>query len=214
VVAVFVGNDLVAQPSGYFPPRQPTERAHFRIPFSLSPRAWINGIARPLNDVLEVRSHVFVLAKNVAAPLRIRLGLSAAYVPRGVLVDNLDGPEWQVTADLLESVADVAHEQGTPTLFVLIPERYQVNIELFERHQAAYDLDPSAVDLDQPNRQLSGELTARGLNVVDLLQAFRDGQSEGVGSLYGSVDPHLSPRGHQSSFEVLRPRVREMVWGS
>ena len=212
LVAVFLGNDVVRRTTDYFPPRAPTERASFSIPLSLSPADWIDGVARPLNDLLEVRSHLFVLAKNATEPIRIKLGLSAAYIPRSVLIANVDGPEWEITAGSLASIAEVAGQKGVPTLFVLIPERYQVNVELFESHLASFGLDPSAVDLEQPNRRLLEELTARGLRVVDALPALRDLARRGQGPLYGSVDPHFSPEGHLALFHLLRPTIDSLLW--
>jgi hypothetical protein len=161
---------------------------------------------------LEVRSHLFILAKNSTAPLRISLGMSAAYIPRGVLRENAEGDEWGVTADVLADVAALAARQGTPTLFVLMPERYQVDMDIFRSHVSAYGLEAHEVDLAQPNRRLVEELTARDLEVIDVLPAFQQQQGMGPRALYGSVDPHLSARGHEVLFELLRPRLGELLW--
>ena len=213
LVAVFVGNDLVLRTNDYFPPRPAAERARLSIPLSLSPRAWIEGVARPINDFLEVRSHLYVFIKSRTEPLRIRLGLTAGYMPRGVLKERADSAEWTITADLLEEIATAAAARDVPTLYVLIPERYKVDLDLFDAHVAAFGLDPTMVDLEQPNRLLYDELTARGLDVIDALPPFREVYAAGERPLYGSVDPHFSPEGHAALLRLLRPRLEEVLWG-
>lgn len=212
VVALFAGNDIVRERTEYVPMVERGGPPRFRIPLSLSPRAWIENVARPINDALESNSHLFVFLKNRLEPLRIRLGLSAAYIPQGILKARADGPEWAVTADVLADLADAADSANVPILFVLIPAEYQVDLELFASHAAAFGVDETSVDLDQPNERLRGEMEERGLHVIDALPAFRDAMRNDV-VLYGSVDSHLSPAGHRALFDLLRDHMaRRMLW--
>ena len=214
LVAIFTGNDLVRERQEYIEKFPRGERRRFRVPFSFSPEVWIESVARPINDALESRSHLFVFLKARLEPLRIRLGLSVAYVPRGLLKARADGPEWDVTADILADLASVADSVAVPILFVLIPAEYQVDERLFASHAAAFGVDQSAVDLDQPNVRLRGEMDARGLAVVDALPAFRDAARNGT-DLYGAVDSHLSPSGHWVLFRLLREELEaRMRWTS
>ena len=122
-----------------------------------------------------------------------------------------DGPEWTVTADILEELEQWASEASVPTLFVLIPAKYQVNEELFSAHAAAFGVDTAAVDLDQPNILLSRELRSRGMEVVDALPRFRQAHREGI-VLYGSVDTHLSPEGHAVLYDLLDEPLKARLW--
>lgn len=212
VVSVFTGNDVVGRRDEYIPMAERGEGPGFRVPLSLSRDAWIDHVARPINDALESRSHLFVFLKSRLEPLRIRLGLSAAYVPRGILKARAEGSEWAVTADIFADLAAAADSASVPIVFVLIPAEYQVDRDLFASHAAAFGIDVADVDLDQPNERLRREMEARGLNVIDALPTFRRATRDGV-TLYGSVDSHLSPSGHRVLFDVLRGDLRRrMLW--
>lgn len=210
LVSVYVGNDVVGAAPTYIPPRRPVERPRFRVPRNLSASEWIGGVASPINDLLERRSHLFVFIKNRTEALRIRLGLSANFIPRTIREDYADSPDWDVTADLLASLAEVAGASGTPALFALIPSHYQVDDEAFRSHAAAFGLDDAPMDLDQPNVRLRDELEERGLAVVDLLPAFRQAAASGE-VLYGTVDTHFSPAGHRRMYSTLEPHIRRMM---
>lgn len=213
LVFVYVGNDITDDVRPYFPPRQPAERAKWRVPRSLHPREWIDAVARPLNNDLEENSHLFVLVKNRAEPIRIRLGLSAAYIPWVLIRDRRDGVEWEATADVLARIDSLATAQGTPARFVLIPSQYQVDQQLFDSHVEAFGLDASTLDLDQPSTRMREELEERGLYVIDALEPFRQAHRGGL-RLYGKVDPHLSPAGHRVLYDLVAPTVIETLWDS
>ena len=213
IVAVFVGNDVLTTRFDYYPPRRPVERAEFRVPRSFAPSEWVSALARPINDMLEERSHLFVFAKNRLEPLRIRLGLSVSYVPDQLLKSHANGEEWAMTADILADLDSIARSHDTPALFVLIPERYQVDLALFRAHARAFGLDTTSVDIDQPSERLLKEMDARGLNTVDALQGFREAEKAGP-HLYGVVDAHLSPTGHRILYELVEPKLREALWGT
>lgn len=210
LVSVFVGNDIVQQRRDYIEPRTPAARPRFRIPLTFLPRDWIEGVARPINEALESRSHLYVLLKNRSESLRIRLGLTSLYVPKGIIAERADGPEWEVTGNILADLAAVAESHDVPMVFVLIPARYQVNEDLFRGHARAFGIDSSTVELEQPNRRLREELIARGLEVVDVLPAFRAAAGRGQ-RLYGTIDPHLTPAGHTVLFDLLRGPIERHV---
>jgi hypothetical protein len=64
--------------------------------------------------------------------------------------------------------------------------------------------------LDQPSRLIGDRLRARHLDVVDVLGSFRAMNAKGP-KLYGDVDRHLSPRGHEVLALLVEPRVRELL---
>lgn len=210
LVAVYVGNDVVADRVESFPPRRPVEREEFRFPSEFSWSEIVDGFARPLNDRLETRSHLFVLLKNNLRGLRIRLGLSAVYIPENVRVDRANQPGWEVTAKILEEVASEAHRAGSEALFLLIPSDYQVYPELYRRHARAFGADTVAVDLAQPNRIMARLLEDRGLTVVDALPPLRQAAEDGA-ELYGRVDTHLSPAGHATLWSAVRPVLTRLL---
>jgi len=62
------------------------------------------------------------------------------------------------------------------------------------------------VDLEQPERLLTDAMGPYHLDLVDVLAAFRGAASSG-NRLYGTVDPHLSPEGHELLARLVEPVV-------
>ena len=91
---------------------------------------------------------------------------------------------------------------------MLIPASYQVNKKTFDWYLNAFEIDPALVDLDQPSKILTAELTRRNLKVIDTTEALRRAYNTGAGELYGKIDPHFSPKGHQIVAETLIPYIR------
>lgn len=203
VVAIFVGNDAVTKRVPHFSPRPPTERHEFRWPRSFARREVIDALIAPLNDALEVRSHLFILLKNTFATLRMRMGLTADYLPLEYRRTEATSVRWSTTAGVSLELAEFAKSRGTPTLFVLIPERFQVYPDEFDRYVKGFAVDPVLLDVDQPSVLLRLAFEAAGLRVVDALPALRAVAAQGGPRLYGSVDQHLSPEGHEALAKVI-----------
>jgi hypothetical protein len=172
VTSVFLGNDVVSDRREYYPPLEPIYIGAFRIPRNFSPGDWIEAVARPLNDKLEQRSHLYTLIKNRAEVLRMRLGLSSAYFPSAFLKSTADSPRWDVTADILAQIDEEARACGIPSLFVIIPTHFQIDAAALQRYLSGFSIDPRTMDIDQPNRLLGERLARRGLEVHDITEAW------------------------------------------
>ncbi len=195
VVALYVGNDLIRERVERFPAREAAERHTFGLPSSLRWSAVVESVLYPLNNALETRSHLFVLLKKRLRAVRMRMGLSPAYVPPGVRRADASGPLWDVTADACRDLAALAASRGVPAAFVLIPAPQLVDAAVLGEYVRAFRLDSLDLDFEQPHRLLPAALRARGLTVVDALPALRRAAAAGT-RLYGSVDDHLTPEGH------------------
>ena len=208
LVSVFMGNDVVTHRVERYPPGPPVDlpMQPLRLPRHLTYSEFVNAVLYPINDFLKARSHLFVFLKQRAATLRMRAGLSADYFPDDLLRREASSPRWMVTAQILRDIRDLARAHKTPALFALIPASFQVDTGAFQRALRGYKLDATAVDPDQPERLLSDAMRAYGLDVIDLLPDFRRAEREGS-RLYGTVDPHLSPQGHELLERLLEPAV-------
>lgn len=211
VVAVFVGNDAVSQAIPHIPPRPPTERHEFHWPSGWGRRALVDAFVAPINDKLEVRSHLFVLLKNTFSTLRMRLGLTADYLPLEYRRVEAGSARWATTAAISRALAEVGAQHGTPTLFVLVPERFQVYPDEFDRYVKGFGVDAAQLDVDQPSVRLRMAFEAAGLTVVDALPALRAVAARGGPRLYGSVDQHLSPEGHRALAKVVADAAMPLV---
>ncbi len=171
----------------------------------------MDALAYPVNDFLEVRSHLFVLAKNSLKNLLARLGLSAAYFPTEIDRSNADSPRWAKTAEILRDVDRLAAEHGAGSLFVLVPDNYQVDLDLLWEYVRRFGIDSTDVDPDLPNRALFREMEGRGLRVVDATPGLRAHHETTGSRLYGTVDTHLSPAGHRVLWKLVEPKVSELL---
>ena len=206
IVALYVGNDVVPRRVEYFPARVPVEVHRLRIPRRMTKAELVDAVAYPFNDFLEVRSQLFILFKRRAETALMRWGLSAEYFPVELLRSEDRSPRWSVTADICQDIAEEGRRRGVPTVFVLIPTSLQIDRDEFWRFARGFRIDPETVDLEQPNRRLALELTTRGLRIIDALPAFRDEHRAGQ-QLYGRVDRHLAPAGHEVLERLLEPIV-------
>jgi lysophospholipase L1-like esterase len=210
VVAVFTGNDIINRPMKYVPPRAPARRASLRLPTHLSRRELNASLAQPLNDFLEVRSHLFVFLKTKLRWIAVRSRLVDAYFPQVMLRQERESVRWKVTTDILAELAALARDKGIPILFLLLPNSLQVQQEKLDGVLVELGLDPASVDADQPNRLLGQRLTERGLLTLDALPYLRAAAGKGP-SLYGQVDAHLSGPGHEVLWAAIQPSLTQML---
>ena len=210
VTALFVGNDVVTHAMDDLPARVPTLRHEFRVPRGIRPADFVDAFLRPLNDRLETRSQLFMLARNNLESLRMRAGLHAMQFPEAYVTSIAETPRWDVTADLCLRIAQVAEEHGVRTVFVLIPDAIQVAPDELDEYLQGYGIDPATVDLQQPNRLLTAELRERGLTVVDPLPEFIAANERGVHT-HGDVDAHFTVEGHRLLTDLVEPLAREMM---
>ena len=66
------------------------------------------------------------------------------------------------------------------------------------------------VDLQQPARLLGGKLRDAGIVALDPTARFEALFESGV-ALYGKVDRHLNPRGHDELARFILPAVAEQL---
>jgi hypothetical protein len=210
IVSVYLGNDIVKVRPHRIPPRLPVETYPFRLPRHFSSGEFIAAFFRPINEFLKKRSHAFIFVKTRLHTTLMRLGLAAVDFPEEFLRSEAASPRWDLTTGILADIADLAARRGIPTLFVLVPAPFQVEPAVFRGHTRGFWVDANRFDLDQPTRLMRERLRARGLMVLDVLPEFRTADLQGP-KLYGTVDPHLSPRGHEVLERLVEPRVVELL---
>lgn len=204
VAAIYLGNDVVVRSNQALPPRQPAERHTFRLPRRLAWSQIVRGLLYPINDALETRSHLFVLAKNGLRGWLLPAGLTAVEFPFGLRRSEASSPRWEVTSGICADLAAAAAARGVTALFVLIPEPYAVDPASPEEISRAFRVDTSEIDPDQASRILGRALAQRSLATLQVLDSFRLAHTRGVG-LFGKVDRHLTPDGHELLARLVEP---------
>lgn len=119
-----------------------------------------------------------------------------------------DGLRFAVRLDrvvrLIERLAFEVRRSGATFTVMLIPDEYQVDAELLARVAESVGRSTADYDVDLPQRRLSEALVERGIDVVDLLPAFRASRAGGQ-ALYRPRDTHWSRAGHAlAARELLR----------
>ena len=210
IVTVFIGNDIQPARLETIRPRTPTERHHLRLPRGLSKDEVIVSLLLPVNDALEVRSHAYLLVRNRLQTLRMRAGVSPLYMPQEFMRSEATSDRWNTFGGIAAEIDSIAAAHGARTLFVLIPAPFQVDERQFEQYVTGFQIDPADVDLEQPTRLVTEQLTSRGLTMIDALPVFRAAHAEGV-KLYGAVDPHLTPAGHERLAGIVLPAAAGLL---
>ena len=206
LVAVYLGNDVVPRRIERFAPRAPVEVHPLRWPRRLDASELIDAVLYPINDFFEVRSQLFIFVKTRAEAMRARLGLTAEEFPIDLLRREADSPRWSVTGEICRDIREAARAHGVPVLFVLVPAPYQVDSADFAQALRQFEIEPGAVDLEQPNHLLAEVLRRYRLTILDALPEFRREANTGA-HLYGRVDRHLSPEGHDVLERLVEPAV-------
>ena len=111
LVFLFLGNDVVANRS--FAPDEFQRRFDrpFRMPRAFTVAEFKAALLVPLDDFLEVRSHLYVLVDRRLENLRIRLGMSPFFMPRTLLRAMADAPAWDLTAEICAELAAFAETE-------------------------------------------------------------------------------------------------------
>jgi hypothetical protein len=211
LVGVFLGNDIIDRHVDHWQPREAIVRNRFRLPRDLSPREWVRAFLLPVNDFLETRSHLYVLARRSMAGVRMRLGLAPqAGIPRQYYRADSASVVWDVTAGVLARLDAAAREAGARTLFVLIPASYQIDSTVYARWLESSRIAPDSLEIGQPNRRLGDAMRARGLAVLDVLPELREAAKRGE-RVFGAVDTHLNDAGHGVVAARVVPEVSRML---
>ena len=203
-VFLFLGNDVEDKRVESFAPR-PSSVKKFGWPRRLSMKELKAKILYPINNALETRSHLFSLVKDKGKFLLMRLGLSAHYFPKVLLLEQKEGEAWELTAELCSEMQATASAHGVPITFFLIPGVYMVDPAIATAYAEALDIPSDAYNIEQPSAIMTRLLNERGLPVVDLTPQFIAAKEK---ALFGTVDTHLSPDGHEVVAEGAEQVVR------
>lgn len=212
IVALYLGNDIVPRRVDYRPARAPAERHHLRLPRGPSGPEIINALLYPINDFLEVRSQLFVFFRIRLRGILMRLGLSAIAVPAGISTRDSTSTMWDTTAAICSDIAKVGARHGIPVLFTLIPAPIAVDHSLAEESLRNLGLDTDSLDLGQPTRLTQRALEAQRLAVVPAEPFFESAYASGQ-RLYGTVDRHLTPAGHEVLARALGDTAAAVLSG-
>jgi hypothetical protein len=132
------------------------------------------------------------------------------------LVDRRDTFELLLRSvmTVLENFHRQVGEAGARFVLMVIPDEFQVDPELAERVWRKQGRKMRDYDLERPQRRLLEECEVRGIEMLDLLPAFRERATDGP--LYRPRDTHWNHRGNRLAARLLadhlgggRPSAKE-----
>ena len=132
---------------------------------------------------------------------RIRLG--ACRVP------TQDGPAWLGTTTILDGLRQAIRSMDAIHVIVAHPDQFQIEPALTAEIIDVYDLDRQNYDLDLPQLFLQAYADSRGIQLVDLMPAFREHGSEG--GLYLQRDTHYNANGNALAAEILANAIEPLL---
>ncbi len=200
VVNWFLENDCVDSTYDYLPPIPSENLTDVNFSHFFDWSAFGVNVLRPMNEWSERRFHSYVFFKARFKRLFAWFSDDVKYVPDQFLLNDPSPDRWESTAQIMRKIQILCGSYDTPVLFFLIPARYQTKIGLWQAQIRQDGLSPNEVDRLLPNKKIA---TFKGMNILDLTPYFE--QSEEV--LYGSVDHHFSPVGHEEAARILYPHI-------
>lgn len=91
----------------------------------------------------------------------------------------------------LTRLARLSHEEGFRTIFIVLPDKLQVDPRLLNAKASHFGVDPASLDVELPNRVVDAELEKFNIRYFDVLDCMK-----GNAGLYYRVDLHFTPSGH------------------
>lgn len=112
---------------------------------------------------------------------------------------------WDTLAGYLKAIRDECRLHGTPCVFTVFPQRFQVNEREWRAVMFDFALDASAFDRALPNEVLAAICDDLNVECLDLLPGFQDAR----GSYYLlNGDMHWNAEGHRLAAELLSRELR------
>jgi hypothetical protein len=206
--AVYVGNDLEDSD-----PATVAEDAHVHDGRLISPG---HHPLLALRLMLRTRSHLYAFLRQNLYGLYRASGLwqrSQYLDPVGLATwpARVTAVTWPAARGALADIRDWAAAHDVRYLVVVVPTRWQVNEEAWERYRNAWRKPDDAFDRDHAQREVSAALTELGVPSVNLLPALRRAEAAGIRTYY-SLDPHWTADGHALAAQVIQRKMVDLGW--
>ena len=208
VHAIYVGNDL-----------EDSDPTTFRTTPVVRDGRMVTEGRHPFLRVrlfLRTRSHLYAFLRTHLYGLYRATGLWE----RSQYLDPIGLAEWppRVThvgwpagREAIAAVRDWADERGVRYLVVVIPARWQIDDDAWDRYRKAWGLPAEAFDRDHAQREIAVAMNDLGVPVLNLLPAYRRAAAAGMRSYY-LLDPHWTPAGHALAARLIRLQLESLGW--
>ena len=208
VYALYVGNDL-----------EDSNPATFRTGSIVRDGRLVSAGNRPLLKLrlfLRTRSHLYAFLRQHFYSLYAASGLwqrSQYLDPMGLTEwpERITDVTWPAGRESIAAMRDWAQERGVRFLVVVVPTRWQVDDDAWQRYRRAWRLPDSAFDRDHAQREVFAVLAELDVPAVNLVPVLRRAQTAGVQTYY-RLDPHWTPAGHRLCAQVIQLELQSLGW--
>lgn len=163
----------------------------------------------PVNKRLETKSHAYVAVRNLLRDIIDPERVTRMGIPPGIRKSEFTNRRVNETTRAVELIAGMAAVRNIPLVVVVIPNIMQVldpkGVALMDK----YPLLQKDIDMDMISERLVPAIRGvRGVaDVVDMLPCFRESADR---SYWGTLDPHLSPKGHELWFRCIERSLSKL----
>ena len=206
---LYLKNDLTSESIESFPPT--TGLTPPSLTFDQSFAENLNALRILIYAKLEQHSHLYRFFENSIALLNARAGAANDFLPKEILLSEADSPNWEITTNILADIDRLAVEADTPMLVVLLPPVYYLDDEELNTLVQALNLQPNEVYWQQPSQIFATKFEEVDIAYVDVTPTMRAAYADGNTELYGRIDRHFSPAGHQVVANYLTPIILEKL---
>ena len=112
----------------------------------------------------------------------------------------------EALAQALGELRVTSRDLNFDPIFILIPDRYQVNSDQRDMLSRSFGLSPSNVDAKYPTDLISNELKKLNIPFIDTSADLSEDRS-----LYYSQDAHLTPKGHKAVRKSLNELDQKVI---
>jgi lysophospholipase L1-like esterase len=164
-----------------------------------------------VKDYLASRSHLVQLARKYRHLGGMRQAASRLDSHVLQLLRKEESPSisrgWALTEGLMRGVRDEGERVGGRTAVMLIPLALQLYEETLRSWLATNDAVLDELALEQPQQRMRDIGATVGVEIVDLLPAFRDAVKASGRSLHLVRDGHWNPDGHRLAAALVADAV-------
>tara|TARA_B100000929_G_C15381589_1_gene378018 strand:- start:436 stop:843 length:408 start_codon:yes stop_codon:yes gene_type:complete len=115
----------------------------------------------------------------------------------------------QVLDNELERLNQLASKLQFEYIFVIIPDRHQIDPDLLLTRSQYYGIEEEQIEITLPNNMLAVALETNDVPYVDITPCMAD--REDVVSLYYLRDNHLTANGHRVAAKCMNNELEEIV---
>lgn len=106
----------------------------------------------------------------------------------------------------LDRLTDLSKNMRFTPFFVIIPEKHQVETEIFDSQAKHYGLSAEELDRELPDKMIGKLLSERKIEYIDTLPCLIN-----RGGLYYRYDDHLTPAGHAAVGSCIDERLNQKI---